>query len=400
LISALPINPGKAAAGPHWGSLDNLERGDDGYYHETDEPKRLATADYFVARTSLDGDHKVCMVDIDEDASSAWTARSRMSRPVSRASASTGRPGRTGRSATPSRTPCSSLRLMTTPSDTTRRRHSPKWRRRGPAGSPVTVPTGANVAGGRSGGAARRTAFLRGTAGLVVAALGVAALVWLGGGRQGTNPVLALVDPSPSGPGPALRVILLVATVATSGIGLVRALLGLSDPGDRPAPLPDGVRRLAWVGGLASAAACVAEVLTGQSSRPLGALQLAVSLLVPLLLGAPRAVALPALALAGLLATELGTVRAGLPLALDVAYALAGAVLLGASVFGVSHPGAVGSNAVRRNPAGRNRVGRNAVGRIAVPAGLVTSVAGVAQLLLTGRARGTTRCTPGTAWRR
>jgi hypothetical protein len=66
LISALPINPGKAAAGPHWGALDNLEL-EDGYYHETDEPKRLATADYFVARTGLDGDHKVCMVDIDED---------------------------------------------------------------------------------------------------------------------------------------------------------------------------------------------------------------------------------------------------------------------------------------------------------------------------------------------
>lgn len=67
LISALPINPGKPAAGPHWGSLDNLKLGHDGYYHETDEPERLATSDYFVARTSLDGDHKVCMVDIDNN---------------------------------------------------------------------------------------------------------------------------------------------------------------------------------------------------------------------------------------------------------------------------------------------------------------------------------------------
>jgi hypothetical protein len=204
---------------------------------------------------------------------------------------------------------------------------------------------------------------LQGTAGLVVVVLGVAVLVWLGGGQRGTNPVLALVDPSPSGPGPALRVILLVAAAVTSGIGLVRVLLGLTVPGDRSAPL-SGVRRLAWVGGLASAATCVAEVLIGQSSRPLGALQLAVSLLVPLLLSSARAVALPTVALAGLLATELGTARAGLPLALDVAYALAGAVLLGASVFGVNDPGALA--------------------RIAVPAGLVTSAAGVAQLLLTG----------------
>ena len=248
---------------------------------------------------------------------------------------------------------------MKTPGDTTRRRHSPKWRRRGPADSLVTVPTGADVAGGWSAGAAVRAAV-----GLVMVALGVAALVWLGDGQRGTNPVLALVDPSPSGPGPALRVILLVAAAATSGIGLARVLLGLTVPGDRSAPLPDGVRLVAWVGGLASAATCVVEVLIGQSSRPLGALQLTVSLLVPLLLGSARAVALPTVALAGLLATELGTARAGLPLALDVAYASAGAVLLGASVFGVSDPGALA--------------------RVAVPAGLVTSVAGVAQLLLTG----------------
>ncbi|MEU7818917.1 hypothetical protein [Pseudonocardia sp. NPDC049154] len=61
------INPGKAAGGPHWGALDNLELGDDGFYHETDQPKRLATTNYFVARTGTDGDHKVCLVDIAKD---------------------------------------------------------------------------------------------------------------------------------------------------------------------------------------------------------------------------------------------------------------------------------------------------------------------------------------------
>ncbi|MCW0211981.1 MAG: hypothetical protein OJJ54_01340, partial [Pseudonocardia sp.] len=61
------INAGKAAGGPHWGSLDNLELGEDGFYHETDQPKRLATTNYFVARTGTDGDHRVCLVDIESD---------------------------------------------------------------------------------------------------------------------------------------------------------------------------------------------------------------------------------------------------------------------------------------------------------------------------------------------
>jgi hypothetical protein len=64
---AVPINEGMSAGGPHWGALDNFTIGDDGFYHETDQPRRLATADYFVARTGLDGDHRVCLVDIDPD---------------------------------------------------------------------------------------------------------------------------------------------------------------------------------------------------------------------------------------------------------------------------------------------------------------------------------------------
>lgn len=62
--STQAINPDKTGSGPHWGALDNLEKGDDGFYTETDQPSRLATANYFVARTGLDGDHKVCLVDI------------------------------------------------------------------------------------------------------------------------------------------------------------------------------------------------------------------------------------------------------------------------------------------------------------------------------------------------
>jgi hypothetical protein len=56
----------KAPGGPHWGALDNLELGGDGYYHEGNA-KRLAYSNYFVARTGLNGDHRVCLVDEESD---------------------------------------------------------------------------------------------------------------------------------------------------------------------------------------------------------------------------------------------------------------------------------------------------------------------------------------------
>jgi hypothetical protein len=65
--STVTINPNTPAGGPHWGALDNFQLGHDGYYHETDQPRRIASANYFVARTGLDGDHKVCMTDIGKD---------------------------------------------------------------------------------------------------------------------------------------------------------------------------------------------------------------------------------------------------------------------------------------------------------------------------------------------
>jgi hypothetical protein len=64
---AVATNGAVKAGGPHWGALDNLALGDDGYYHETDQPRRMAVSDYFVARTGLDGDHRVCIVDIGDD---------------------------------------------------------------------------------------------------------------------------------------------------------------------------------------------------------------------------------------------------------------------------------------------------------------------------------------------
>lgn len=52
--------------GPHWGTLDNFELGTDGYYHETDNVKRIATSNYFVARSGINGDHRVCMIEVGE----------------------------------------------------------------------------------------------------------------------------------------------------------------------------------------------------------------------------------------------------------------------------------------------------------------------------------------------
>ena len=53
-----------APGGPHWGALDNFRTGSDGKYHETRQPKRLAYSNYFVARTGLNGDHRVCLANI------------------------------------------------------------------------------------------------------------------------------------------------------------------------------------------------------------------------------------------------------------------------------------------------------------------------------------------------
>ncbi|WP_206053845.1 hypothetical protein [Nocardioides iriomotensis] len=62
IVDTLPA-PGQ----PHWGALDNLELGADGKYRETTSPDRLAYANYFVARTGLNGDHRVCVADQAED---------------------------------------------------------------------------------------------------------------------------------------------------------------------------------------------------------------------------------------------------------------------------------------------------------------------------------------------
>ncbi|HMC69344.1 MAG TPA: hypothetical protein VKJ07_09340, partial [Mycobacteriales bacterium] len=61
--SVLPV-PDGTSGGPHWGALDNFTQNGDGTFVETQQPDRIAYSDYFVARTGVDGNHKVCMLDV------------------------------------------------------------------------------------------------------------------------------------------------------------------------------------------------------------------------------------------------------------------------------------------------------------------------------------------------
>ncbi|MGQ0625864.1 MAG: hypothetical protein ACT4PP_14595 [Sporichthyaceae bacterium] len=58
----------KSSGGPHWGALDNFGIGKDGLYRELTRERRLAFSNYFVARTTIGGDHRVCIVDIGKGA--------------------------------------------------------------------------------------------------------------------------------------------------------------------------------------------------------------------------------------------------------------------------------------------------------------------------------------------
>lgn len=54
------------SGGPHWGTPDNFRIGSDGFYHQSEDVKRIAFANYFVARTNTDGNHQVCILDISK----------------------------------------------------------------------------------------------------------------------------------------------------------------------------------------------------------------------------------------------------------------------------------------------------------------------------------------------
>ena len=63
VASVLPI-PDNTSGGPHWGAPDNFAQQPDGLYTETSQWARIAVSNYFVARTGVDGDHKVCMLNV------------------------------------------------------------------------------------------------------------------------------------------------------------------------------------------------------------------------------------------------------------------------------------------------------------------------------------------------
>ena len=66
LVDALAL-PDGTSGGPHWGALDNFERTSGGRWQETAVEQRMAVSNYFVARSAVDGNHKVGMVDIAKD---------------------------------------------------------------------------------------------------------------------------------------------------------------------------------------------------------------------------------------------------------------------------------------------------------------------------------------------
>ena len=59
--------PDGTTGGPHWGAFDNFAKGKDGIYRPTTNVARIAVSNYFVARTGIDGNHKICMLRITKD---------------------------------------------------------------------------------------------------------------------------------------------------------------------------------------------------------------------------------------------------------------------------------------------------------------------------------------------
>lgn len=58
LIDTLTVDD-PTSGGPHWGALDNHSLTEDGF------PTRMVFSNYFVARSGVDGDHRMYMVDVD-----------------------------------------------------------------------------------------------------------------------------------------------------------------------------------------------------------------------------------------------------------------------------------------------------------------------------------------------
>lgn len=64
LVSVLPIRD-VTQGGAHWAVMDNFKLGRDGFFHETATTQRIAVSNYFVAATGFDGNHEICMFNVD-----------------------------------------------------------------------------------------------------------------------------------------------------------------------------------------------------------------------------------------------------------------------------------------------------------------------------------------------
>jgi hypothetical protein len=53
------------SGGPHWGAMDNFLLHPDGIYRETTDVKRIAFSNSFVARSTVDGNHDVCILNFN-----------------------------------------------------------------------------------------------------------------------------------------------------------------------------------------------------------------------------------------------------------------------------------------------------------------------------------------------
>jgi hypothetical protein len=62
-VASVVAIPDGTSGGPHWGAIDNFTL-QNGTFAETSVVSRIAVSDYFVARTGVDGNHKVCMINV------------------------------------------------------------------------------------------------------------------------------------------------------------------------------------------------------------------------------------------------------------------------------------------------------------------------------------------------
>lgn len=67
LMGVVPIKDSVSpivGVGPHWGAIDHFTKAGPGKYTDTTHISRVATSDYFVAQSGIDGDHRICMINI------------------------------------------------------------------------------------------------------------------------------------------------------------------------------------------------------------------------------------------------------------------------------------------------------------------------------------------------